>query len=237
MIVLVVPDREAYDDGIEEVGQHLMGKRKPPQKIKKIDLVKFTKDPKGIRQMSQVCHLDFVSKELISTCDLIVYPMGSFFGSILANLLPVGVGRSVYRSQKPKIYVPNTGRDAEMHGYTLSECIQCIIRMVQDDVLRELKEEEEDSEEPSNSVRDQPVIHPRDIVNYVLVDTENCNYCVPVDKEKIEALGIVVMDLPLVSTYSELTPTASSGVNSTEKVKSATIDPHKLSEVLITLGS
>jgi len=226
-------DAQRDDDGVEQVGQHLMGKREPAKKIQKIDLVKSLTDPEGTRQKSQVCHLDFVSKELISTCDLIVFPMGSFFGSILPNLLPVGVGRSIYKSNSPKIYVPNTGNDAEMHGYVLSELIQSIVRMVEDDILRELKEE--DDEKVVKSTNGKSFINPRDIVNYVLVDTENCNYCVPIDKENIEAMGIIVMDLPLVGAHSELNK--STGENSTKKLKSATLDPNKLTEVLITLGS
>ena len=228
--------RTMYEDGVEEVGQHLMGKRKPIKKITKIDLVKSLKNPDGVRQKSEACHCDYVSKELIKSCDLIVFPMGSFFGSVLSNLLANGVGRSIYKSKTPKIYVPNTGHDPEMHGYSLSGLIGIIVRMVEDDVLRELKELEEEDE---SCAREPPVINPSDVVNHVVVDTENCKYSVEIDKEKVESMGVVVIDLPLVNvTHLEPKSTAVPQVeNSTTKVKSLYIDPHKLSEVLITLGS
>ncbi|CAJ1965413.1 unnamed protein product [Cylindrotheca closterium] len=210
--------RTQYDNGDEDVGQHLMGKRKPPQKIKSIDLVKSLEDgTTTTRQETKLCHLDFVSSELIASCDLVVFPMGSFFGSMLANLLPVGVGKAIHRCQAPKIYIPNTGVDPEMHGYTLSELITCIVSMVEDDLPRGVKEEDKPPEDDT--------VDPSDIVNFVLVDTENCHYCVPIDKEVIEAMGIVVMDMPLVN------------LEAAKHSKSPTIDPTKLAQVLLTLGS
>ena len=50
----------------------------------------------------------------------ICYPMGSFYTSVLANLLPQNVGRAVAAVQCPKIFIPNTGTDAELHGLTVA---------------------------------------------------------------------------------------------------------------------
>mmetsp|Transcript_9510 Transcript_9510/g.22394 ORF Transcript_9510/g.22394 Transcript_9510/m.22394 type:complete len:301 (-) Transcript_9510:1942-2844(-) len=228
--------RTLYQDGVEQVGQHLMGKRRPPEKIQRIDLVKLLEEEAmgDTRQESQVCHLDFVSSELIASCDLLVFPMGSFFGSVLANLLPVGVGKAIHKCQSPKIFIPNTGIDPEMHGYTLSELVLCIVRMVEDDMLRGL--EEYDDTMARMTIRDKPHTNPRDIINFVLVDTQNCHYCVPIDREAIEAMGIVVMDMPLVRSCSaEFTSTLP--MEDATNRKSPTLDPTKLAEVLITLGS
>lgn len=226
--------RTLYHDGVEQVGQHLMGKRKPsPQKIQTIDLVKLLEDDNSpTRQESQVCHLDFVSSELIASCNLLVFPMGSFFGSVLANLLPVGVGKAIKKCDSPKIYVPNTGRDPEMHGYTLSELIMRIVHMVEDDLKRGLDDDDENDEMTRKRILDEAKVNPADIVNFVLLDTENCDYCVHIDKEKIQAMGIVVMDMPLVVVSASSLP----GEDATNR-KSAFLDPTKLAEVLITLGS
>lgn len=69
-------------------------------------------------------------------------------------------------------------------------------------------------------------IHPSEIVNFVLVDTQNFECCIPIDKEKVEAMGIVVMDLPLISDD-----------DATRNAKRTIFDPTKVAEVLITLGS
>ena len=65
-----------------------------------------------------------------------------------------------------------------------------------------------------------------EILNFVLVDTENCNYCVPIDKDEITALGIVIIDLQLVDDDSL-----------SLEGKSDFLDPTKITEVLLTLGS
>ena len=38
-------------------------------------------------------------------------------GSVLANLLPRGVGAAVVNRLCPKVYIPNPGHDAEMDGF------------------------------------------------------------------------------------------------------------------------
>ncbi len=58
--------------------------------------------------------------ELIRTADLICYPLGSFYSSVLCNLLPGGVGRSVAANGGPKVYLPNPGQDPEQLGLDLA---------------------------------------------------------------------------------------------------------------------
>lgn len=76
---------------------------------------------------------DPVSLELIGSADLICYPVGSFFSSVLANLLPRGVGGRVVARHCPKIYVPNPGRDLEMSGYSLSGAVERLLEFVRRD--------------------------------------------------------------------------------------------------------
>ena len=49
-------------------------------------------------------------RDLIRSSELICYPVGSFYSSLIANLLPRGVGRAVAGVNCPKIYIPNTLR-------------------------------------------------------------------------------------------------------------------------------
>ena len=63
----------------------------------------------------------------------ICYPMGSFYTSVLANLLPQNVGRAVAAVQCPKIFIPNTGTDAELHGLTVAGQTAMILRHLRED--------------------------------------------------------------------------------------------------------
>lgn len=65
---------------------------------------------------------------LISNCDLICYPPGSLFTSLIANLLPVGVGRTIASRQLPKVYLPSLGHDPEAPGLELVDQVADILR-------------------------------------------------------------------------------------------------------------
>jgi CofD-related protein of GAK system len=233
--------RARYENGVEEVGQHLLGKHAKKGihhgKIVKIDLVDSLlvlpgkhKDTTGdntastagksstptalvTSQPSRTCHIDMVSAELVDSADVLCYPMGSFFGSLLVNLLPIGVGKAIVKRHCPKIYCPNTGTDPEMFGYTLTDCIQRIVDMVREDV---------DAEVPTSQ-----------ILNFVLLDTTHCHYCMEIDKEEIETRfggEIVVLDVCLIDDETKTTV-------ETMLEKSNELNPTKVVEVLLTLGS
>jgi len=210
--------RALYEDGMVEVGQHKLGNSTTVAahgKIVKIDFVERLpeKAPSSEEhQDGRSCEIDPVSAQLVSTADLIVFPMGSFFGSILVNLLPSGVGKTIVHRKCPKVYIPNTGTDNEMYGYTLVECACLIIDFVRED-----------------AGVNTPV---HDILNYILVDTKNCDYCVPIDEEKIGELGVQLLDLSLADDN-----TKSCADQQRTPCKSAQLNPLKLAEVLLSLGS
>jgi len=225
--------RTYYEDGTEEVGQHRMGKARTGRKSKiiKLDLVEQLRQPSANdadRQEAQDCDVDLVSAELIASADLITYPMGSFFSSVLVNLLPQGVGRAIVKRNCPKIYIPNTGDDPEMHGYSLLECALLVIDLVRKDAGR------------------APIT---DILQYILVDTRNCHYCVPVEKEKIAEMGIALIDVQLVEDEDCIDP-YHAGTSLLDNVqldeddycspssgKKHFLSPSKVLEVCLTLGS
>ena len=152
--------------------------------------------------------------------------MGSFFGSLLVNLLPIGVGKAIIQRHCPKIYIPNTGHDPEMFGYSLTDCIQRIIDMVRLDVVTGSGDDVDQVETVEVPVSD--------ILNFVLLDTRHCDYCIEIDVEEITRTfggGIQVLDLCLIDDDT----TTVNGETLMEK--SQELDPVKVVEVLLTLGS
>ncbi len=120
---------------------------------------------------------------LISQTELICYPMGSFYSSIIANLLPGGVCKAISENDCPKVYVPNAGLDPEQHGLTLDSMVETLIAY--------LKQGHE-------SV--PPV---KTLLNFVLVDLGQENYPGPYELKKIEQMGVEIIDTQLVSEKSK----------------------------------
>ena len=67
------------------------------------------------------------NRRLIEQAELICYPPGSLYSSVIANLLPIGVGRAVARQAVPKVYLPSLGPDPEARGLTLADQVQAIL--------------------------------------------------------------------------------------------------------------
>jgi CofD-related protein of GAK system len=245
--------RTLYDDDRVVVGQHAMNsvsKSQPchqsagnnssitnSRKIVKIDLVR---ELHAERQQSQSCHIDILCSDLVSsTADLICFPMGSFFASILVNLLPRGVGRAIAERRCPKVYIPNTGYDPEMTGRTLAECVSLIIAMIREDPCHiHHREHRGQKEDGGHQVETKQVVPVESILNFVLLDTVNCEYYVPVDKNEIENLGVTVIDMPLVEdTMKNAEICATNTSDSDRRGKSKILNPQKVVEVLISLSS
>jgi CofD-related protein of GAK system len=116
------------DNGDTVLGQHnITGKETQtlPSPIKRMWLNKGLRD---IRPTN--CHIADDRKDAIETADLICYPPGSFYSSLLANLMPEGVGRSICQNPNPKVYLPNLGVDPEQQGLSLMERIKRLINTV-----------------------------------------------------------------------------------------------------------
>ena len=229
--------RTFYKDGSVQVGQHKMGKSDKLKKIVNLDFVTCLSVEEEDQQPSQLSQIDVVSSKYVSSvADVICFPMGSFFGSIIVNLLSRGVGQAIVKNHCPKIYIPNTGIDPEMYGYTLLECVQCIIDLVQNDCLDgstsdDDAEGDSEGEDGNNKTTSTTPPDISDIINFVLVDTRHCSYCVPTDIDEIQKLGITVIDVPLVDDASQEAAT-SDELNA----KSSYLDSTKVAEVLLTLG-
>ncbi len=169
------------EDKTTLIGQHrLTGKENNPisSKVKDIWLSKSikNKDKYSVNIENKMAHQ-------IRDAELICYPIGSFYSSLIANLLPGGIGRIIKENYSSKIYIPNTSTlDPEEYGMTINDKIMTLIaHLVKDD--------------PEN-------IKPREVLNFVLIDSKRGNYPGEPDTEKLSNMGIDIIDTDLISDES-----------------------------------
>ena len=120
------------------------------------------------------------SRKLITSAELICYPPGSFYTSLIANLLPDGVGKAIASNNCPKVYIPNLGHDPEQIGMTMDSSIQTLLRYLRANAGPEYK-----------AAR---------LLNFVLFDSRHENHLGPVSAELLCELGVQLIDTELVST-------------------------------------
>jgi CofD-related protein of GAK system len=122
------------------------------------------------------------TRKLISKAELICYPPGSYYSSLIANLLPAGVSAAIADVDCPKVYIPNLGRDPEQFGMTLE---QCVIKLLE--YLR--------GGAPKNC-------GDKNLLNFILLDSHNGDYPSSFPLSKIENRGIMVIDTRLITKRS-----------------------------------
>jgi len=167
-------------DGSVVVGQHrLTGKEVAPLRspIRALGLCDSLRDP-----VDTTAQLSRRNRELIQQVDLICYPQGSFYTSLIANLLPEGVGRSIALNDCPKVYIPNQGEDPEQLGMSLADCINTLLEYLK---------------------RDDPAgLKVSDLLNLVIVDSRTGSYPGGIPYALLDSLGIQVVDLGLIDNAS-----------------------------------
>lgn len=163
------------EDGSQIIGQHqLTGKEVAPitSAIKKLRL---SADLNSMRKVTS--KLKKRNRKLISSAELICYPPGSFFSSLVANLLPYGVAESIAENPCPKVYIPNRGKDPEQIGMTINDQIDTLLARLQGQF--------------------ETPIEPARLLNFVLYDSRLCDgNCI--DVERFAAMGIQVVDTKLI---------------------------------------
>jgi CofD-related protein of GAK system len=162
------------------VGQHrITGKEEPPLEspIRRIWLVRSLEKPEPVE-----IPVDRSMLERILRAEMICYPMGSFYSSLVANLLPRGVGQAVGGARCPKVFIPNTGPDPELLGHDLTDQIEVLV---------------------SQLLADNPTeLTPADVLTHVLIDSKCGAYPGGVDRGRLRRMGLNVLDLPLISSES-----------------------------------
>ena len=120
---------------------------------------------------------------LIQDADVICFPMGSFFSSILVNMLPDGVGRAISRNPCPKIFIPNMGKDTELLGYTIIDQIHILLKYLLKDCA------------DNSSVND--------VLTYVLIDKSRMDYPNASEVDSLGKQGIRILGVDMVHAEDE----------------------------------
>ena len=168
------------DDGTRIVGQHrLTGKEVSPLTSPIKHLFLSTRLDEYVPAKSE---LRKKNRRLIEKADLICYPPGSYYSSLLANLLPKGVGTTIAETDCPKVYVPNLGQDPEQIGMTTDQTVLKLLEQLSADI----------SGKCSN----------RKLMNFILIDGRNGVYPSSLSVGLMRELGIRIIDTPLVSRQS-----------------------------------
>ena len=114
----------------------------------------------------------------IRAADCICYPMGSFYTSLLANMLPAGVGEAVSKADCPKLYIPNSGIDPEQRGLSVADSVALLLGILRRDA--------------------GPQTDPARLLHTVLVDSAHGSYPDGIDAEGVTAQGVALRDIPMV---------------------------------------
>ncbi|MCB1858484.1 MAG: GAK system CofD-like protein [Gammaproteobacteria bacterium] len=169
------------EDGHRVVGQHLLtGKEAPPLKspIRRL----FLCDDNGELPPSGMPTIRKKTRRLIEKADLICFPPGSYYSSLIAQFLPRGVGAAVAANDNPKIYVPGLGTDPEQIGMTLDQTILKLLEQLRKDTGQDCPTQR--------------------LMNFILMDSKHGNYSSPLNRQITESLGIQIIDTDLVTPGS-----------------------------------
>ena len=168
------------EDGSRIIGQHrITGKERAPLQSP-IKRLRLSGHPDKL--VPAKSELRKKTRKLISKADLICYPPGSYYSSLIANLLPEGVSSAIAADDCPKVYVPNLGRDPEQFGMTLEQCVIKLLGYLRCGTGEDCRDE--------------------NLLNFILLDSNNGDYRSSFPLSKIEKLGITVIDTRLVTKRS-----------------------------------
>jgi CofD-related protein of GAK system len=166
------------EDGSRIFGQHrLSGKEQAPL-TSPVNQLFLSADAR--RLLPARSKLRKNSRKLITSADLICYPPGSFYTSLIANLLPDGVGKAIASNNCPKVYIPNLGQDPEQIGMTMDSSIQTLLRYLRKNA--------------------GPKHKTARLLNFVLFDSRYESDLGSVSAELLSELGVRLIDTELVST-------------------------------------
>jgi len=168
------------EDGSQIFGQHrLTGKEVAhiSSPIKNVTLSHENKqlDP-AHREISKK------NRKFIDQAELICFPPGSFYSSLIANLLPTGVSNAICNNQAPKVFVPCLGHDPEQLGLSTSKSIEVLLHYLKLETGMDC---------PNSK-----------LLNYVLMDSSNGSYASAVSQSHMDDLGIKLIDTTLITKQS-----------------------------------
>ena len=111
------------------IGQHLLRDGLP---VRRIFLTRSTPWAQGESREGSALPTQ-AALAAIRSAALICFPIGSFYSSLLANLLPTGVGRAIAESNARKVLIPNTGVDPERGNLPLGAQVDRLLAVLRAD--------------------------------------------------------------------------------------------------------
>lgn len=168
----------ALKNGRLLVGQHLLTGKEVPTIESPVERVFVTGDRNNPKPKQ--LGLSAPLAELIAGAEVICYPMGSFYSSLIASILPRGVGRAVASADATKVYVPNTGDDPEQLGMGLADAVERLTAYLMVGLETEV----------------------RSVLRYVLLDSAVFRTLGVKDLRRIEALGVEIVCAQLTTKSS-----------------------------------
>ncbi len=167
-------------DGSQVIGQHnLTGKETPPLRS---SIARLFLSGSADHHRPVSVELRNKNRDLIVGADLICYPPGSFYTSLLANLLPKGVGAAIAANGSPKVYIPNLGEDPEQIGMDSNDLLQTLMAELRNNA-------------GADTANDR-------LMNFVLLDRRRARYPGEFDQELLQSIGVEIIDTPLISRKS-----------------------------------
>jgi len=167
-------------DGTLLLGQHKITGKECPPPPSPIEEIMLSESLDEFRPAAP--SLSAGTARLIREAELVCFPMGSFYTSLLAHFLVEGVGRAVMENHALKVYIPNTGGDPEEKGLTVGGAVEKLVRSIEKD-------------SPGGGDERSPL-------DLVLLDLSGGDYGKTVATETIRKLGAEPVDIPLVTPAS-----------------------------------
>ncbi|MCB1750372.1 MAG: GAK system CofD-like protein [Gammaproteobacteria bacterium] len=167
-------------DGTRIIGQHRLTGKEVPQLTSPIEHLYLVDKARIELPVKSV--LRKKNRKLIQRAELICYPPGSFYSSLIANFLPAGVGSAVAANAGPKLYIPNLGRDPEQIGMTMDQSILRLLSHLRADAGSDCPESR--------------------LLNFVMLDSRRGNYTSLPDPSLMNNLKVRIIDTELISKES-----------------------------------
>jgi CofD-related protein of GAK system len=166
-------------DGSRVVGQHALTGARATTLSAPIVRLWLTRSKRG----AEPCRPTIPASvdDLIRTADLICYPVGSFWTSLIATLLPHGVSDAIAATDAPRVYVPNPADDPEEWGMDLVDKVATLRAVLTSGASRPLPTER--------------------LLQIVLVDDSRAAPTRAAQRA-VEQLGVEVVRVPLTTEES-----------------------------------
>jgi len=168
------------EDGSQIFGQHRFTGKQESHIRSPIKNISLSREPNQLVPAHPV--ISKTNRKLIDRAELICYPPGSFYSSLIANLLPKGVGSAISKNQAPKVFVPCLGHDPEQIGLSTNRSVEILLHYLKLDVGHNC---------PNSR-----------LLNHVLIDSKNGNYGSTISQSHMEELGIQLIDTTLITERS-----------------------------------